>query len=273
MRPTALTIAGSDSGGGAGVQADLKTFHAFGVFGTSVVTAVTAQSTMKVLGVHQVPPSMVALQIDAVLDDIGADAVKTGMLATPEHVEVVAERLAEHVGVNIKNRSIVVDPVMAAKGGTLLLSPDGIEVLRRRLLPIARLVTPNADEAEALGADKIRGIDSMCEAARRIHGLGPRWVLIKGGHVDVEEGMAVDILFDGERFQELRGPRIDTRHTHGTGCALSAAIAAGLAIGKEVDSAVLDAKAWLSRALTCAFVPGRGEGRGCPDHAVEPESG
>jgi hydroxymethylpyrimidine/phosphomethylpyrimidine kinase len=268
MRPTALTIAGSDSGGGAGIQADLKTFHAFGVFGTSVVTAVTAQNTLKVLGIHPVPAAIVALQIDAVLDDIGADAVKTGMLANAEVVEAVAARLAEHAAVNVKGGNVVVDPVMIAKGGSLLLSPDGIEALSKKLLPLAKLCTPNAEEAEAFGAAPIKDLPGMREAARRVAGLGPKWVLVKGGHVGFEPGIALDVLYDGERFLELRAPRVETKHTHGTGCALSAAIAAGLALGKPVEAAVSDAKAWLTRALTRAFAPGKAGGRGCPDHTL-----
>jgi hydroxymethylpyrimidine/phosphomethylpyrimidine kinase len=267
-RPTALTIAGSDSGGGAGIQADLKTFEGFEVFGTSCITALTAQNTLKVLGVHAVPATHVALQIDAVLDDIGADAVKTGMLATAEIVEVVAERLQEHANVNIRNGNIVVDPVMVAKGGHFLLAPDAMEAMRKFLFPLATIVTPNTEEAEALGSPPIRTLDDMCEAARRIFDLGPKAVLIKGGHVEVEPGKAVDVLYDGQRFQEFRAPRHATQHTHGTGCALSAAIAASLAHGKDIDAAVLDAKSWLWNAIAKAFVPGRGEGRGCPDYNI-----
>jgi len=260
-RPTALTIAGSDSGGGAGIQADLKSFHALGVFGTSAVTALTAQSTRGVHGVHAAPPAFVAAQIDAVLGDIGADAVKTGMLATAALVSVVAERLRSHAV-----RALVVDPVMVAKGGARLLDDDAIEAVRKDLLPLAALVTPNAPEAEALTGIAVHDAASMREAARALLGMGARAVLVKGGHVDAGDGVVLDLLLDAEGFHEMRAPRLASTCTHGTGCTLSASIAALLARGLPLRESVERARLRLHRAIESGAVPGRGRGHGCPDH-------
>lgn len=205
----AMTIAGSDSGGGAGIQADLKAFAAFGVYGTSALTAITAQNTLGVTAVHEIPPDIVAAQIDAIMRDIGADAVKTGMLASSAIIEAVADRLAAH-GVT----RLVVDPVMVAKSGDRLLRPEAVRALRERLIPMAEILTPNLPEAEVLVGRKLEGDDEIRRAAREIQALGARHVVMKGGH---REGEAVDLLFDGREFREYRAERVPTPHTHGTG--------------------------------------------------------
>ena len=252
-RPRALTIAGSDSGGGAGIQADLKTFAALGVYGASAVTAVTAQNTLGVRMIHEVPAEVVAAQIDAVLSDIGADAVKTGMLFSTAIVEVVAGRLRAH-GVS----RLVVDPVMVAKGGDRLLREDAIAALRDLLLPIAAVVTPNAPEASVLAGLDVVDARTAREAARRIHALGPRLVIVKGGHLGGDR--SEDVVFDGTDFEVLSAPRIDTPHTHGTGCTFSAAIAAGLARGASPLDAARAAKAFLHGAIEHAEPLGAGRG-------------
>ena len=252
-RPRALTIAGSDSGGGAGIQADLKTFAALGVYGASAVTAVTAQNTLGVRMIHEVPADVVAAQIDAVLSDIGADAVKTGMLFSTAIVEAVAGRLRAH-GVT----RLVVDPVMVAKGGDRLLREDAIAALRDLLLPIAAVVTPNAPEASVLAGLDVVDARTAREAARRIHDLGPRLVIVKGGHLGGDR--SEDILFDGTDFEVLSARRIDTPHTHGTGCTFSAAIAAGLARGASPLDAARAAKAFLHGAIEHAEPLGSGHG-------------
>jgi hydroxymethylpyrimidine/phosphomethylpyrimidine kinase len=252
-RPRALTIAGSDSGGGAGIQADLKTFAALGVYGASAVTAITAQNTTGVRLIHEVPADVVAAQVDAVLSDIGADAVKTGMLFSPAIVEAVAGCLRAH-GVT----RLVVDPVMVAKGGDRLLREDAIAALRDLLLPIAAVVTPNAPEASVLAGLDVVDARTAREAARRIHALGPRLVIVKGGHLGGER--SEDIAFDGTTFDVLSAPRIDTPHTHGTGCTFSAAIAAGLARGASPLDAARAAKAFLQGAIEHAEPLGAGRG-------------
>ena len=252
-RPRALTIAGSDSGGGAGIQADLKTFAALGVYGASAVTAVTAQNTLGVRMIHEVPAEVVAAQIDAVLSDIGADAVKTGMLFSTAIVEVVAGRLRAH-GVT----RLVVDPVMVAKGGDRLLREDAIAALRDLLLPIAAVVTPNAPEASVFAGLDVVDLRTAREAARRIHALGPRLVIVKGGHLGGDR--SEDVVFDGTDFEVLSAPRIDTAHTHGTGCTFSAAIAAGLARGASPLDAARAAKAFLHGAIERAEPLGAGHG-------------
>jgi hydroxymethylpyrimidine/phosphomethylpyrimidine kinase len=239
----ALTIAGSDSGGGAGIQADLKTFGALGVYGASVLTALTAQNTLGVQAVFEVPPEFVAAQIDSVLGDIGADAVKTGMLSNAAIVEAVAAGMQRHAV-----SALVVDPVMVAKSGDSLLREDARSALVERLLPLATVVTPNLPEAGVLTGLSIATLDDMREAARRIHALGPAWVVVKGGHLQ-QEGNVVDLLFDGRVFHEYRSPREETRNTHGTGCTFASAIAAGLAKGLPVVEAMSEAKAYLSRVL------------------------
>ena len=250
--PKALTIAGSDSGGGAGIQADLKTFSAFRVFGMSVLTAVTAQNSVGVSGVHNLPPEFVARQIDAVLDDFGADAVKLGMLSTAPIIEAVAARLASH-----GQAHVVLDPVMIAKSGDALLQPDARAALVERVLPLAEVVTPNLHEASALADMPVTTEKEMEEAARRIHARGPRHVLVKGGHL---EGSATDILWDGRAFTRFAGPRLDSNNTHGTGCTLSAAIAAGLALGRPLVEAIREAKAYVTAAIREGFPVGRGVG-------------
>ena len=254
---TALTIAGSDSGGGAGIQADLKTLSALGVFGTSAITAVTAQNTTGVRAVEVLATEIVVAQIEAVLDDIGADAVKTGMLGTPAVVQAVAATLrARPTG------PLVVDPVMIAKSRDRLLSEDAVAVLVRDLLPLATVVTPNAPEAEVLTGLRVTTEAEAREAARRLFALGPRAVIVKGGHLATPD--VVDVLFDGTSFVEARGPRHATRHTHGTGCTFAAAIAAGLALGDSLVDAFSKARAYLDGAIRHA--PGIGQGAGPVGH-------
>jgi hydroxymethylpyrimidine/phosphomethylpyrimidine kinase len=251
--PRALTIAGSDSGGGAGIQADLKTFSAFRVFGMSVITAVTAQNSMGVQGVENLPPAFVAQQLRSILDDFGADAAKCGMLSTAPIIEAVADLLAER-----RIGNLVVDPVMVAKSGDQLLRADARDALITRILPLALVVTPNVPEAEALAGLPVTDRAGMEEAARRIGALGPRHVLVKGGHL---KGDAMDLLWDGRDFHEFSVPRVDSPNTHGTGCTLSAAIAAGLALGNSLPDAVARAKAYVTRAIREGFSAGRGVGQ------------
>jgi hydroxymethylpyrimidine/phosphomethylpyrimidine kinase len=248
----ALTIAGSDSGGGAGIQADLRTFAAHGLHGAAAITAVTAQNTVAVVDYVALEPRMVVAQIDAVASDMPVAAVKTGMLANRPIVEAVAEAVAR-----LRLPHLVVDPVMVAGSGDRLLDSAAEAAYRERLCPLAEVVTPNLAEAEALLARPVRSVEAMAQAARDLHSLGPRAVLVKGGHL---EGDPVDVFFDGRRMEELWGPRIATRNTHGTGCTLSAAIAARLALGVEVLEAVRGAKAYLTEALRGAYALGRGGG-------------
>lgn len=248
----ALTIAGSDSGGGAGIQADLKTFMAHGVYGASAITAITAQNTLGVRAVELLDPALVTAQIEAVLDDIGADAVKTGMLGSSAIIEAVAATLRR---ANVP--PLVVDPVMVAKSGDRLLAADAIATLCRELLPLALVVTPNLPEASVLLERSVTQESDLAPAARALHTLGPRYVLLKGGHLP---GDAVDLLYDGERFVELRAARIPTRHTHGTGCTYAAAITALLARGLPVEPAVREARAYLLGAIAAAEAIGGGHG-------------
>ena len=250
--PKALTIAGSDSGGGAGIQADLKTFSAFRVFGMSVLTAATAQNSLGVQGVFNLPPEFVARQIDSVLSDFGADAVKIGMLSTAAIAEAVAERLRAH-----RQERIVVDPVMIAKSGDPLLQPDARAALIRAVLPLADVVTPNLHEASALAGIPVDSEAEMEEAARRILALGPRTVLVKGGHL---KDAATDILWNGREMTRFTVPRIDSPNTHGTGCTFSSAIAAGLARGRPLGDAIREAKAYVTAAIREGFTAGRGVG-------------
>ena len=249
---TALTVAGSDSGGGAGIQADLKTFAAIGVHGTSAITAVTAQNTQGVSGIFDLPPSFVEAQFDAIAVDIGVDAMKTGMLFSAEIIAAVVGKIVQY-GIS----QVVVDPVMVATSGDLLLREDAIEAVKRTLLPVALVVTPNRREAEVLAGMEIQSEDDVLEASRRIHALGPRYVLIKGGHAT---GDAVDYLFDGHEIRGFLAPRIETENTHGTGCTLSAAIAAYLALGRGVVEAVSGAKEYVTEALRHAYSLGKGHG-------------
>jgi hydroxymethylpyrimidine/phosphomethylpyrimidine kinase len=248
--PKALTIAGSDSGAGAGIQADLKTFAALGVYGTSVITAITAQNTVKVSKVFELSPELVAAQIDAVMEDIRAQALKTGMLANATIIDVVAAKI-EQYGL----KRLVVDPVMVAKSGDLLLRSDAVEALRSRLIPLAQVVTPNLPEAEQLTGMKLTREKEFEEAARHIIAMGAKSVVIKGGH---RRGPAIDLFFDGNKIHPLRAARTRTRHTHGTGCTFSAAIAAYLAKGETVASAVSQAKRYITGAIRHGFAVGSG---------------
>ena len=254
---TALTIAGSDSGGGAGIQADLKTFAAHRVFGTCAITAVTAQNTLGVTMWRAVESDLVTAQIEAVAGDLGVDAVKVGMLANAAIVEAVAAAIAE-----LDLPHVVVDPVMIAKGGDRLLEEEAVAAIRAELLPLAHVVTPNVPEAEVLSGRTIRSVDDMRTAGERILGLGPRVVLVKGGHLEGPE--SIDVVCTAHEVFELRGPRIDTRHTHGTGCTLSSAIAANLALGLDDRSALSRARDYLDGAIRHA--PGLGRGHGPLEH-------
>jgi len=282
--PRVLTIAGSDSGGGAGIQADLKTFTVLGTYGMSVITAVTAQNTLGVQGVHVLPVDMVVMQMESVLSDLGTDGAKTGMLATAEIVTAVAETLSRY-GVD----KLVVDPVMRSKSGHALLDEHAHRALVEKLLPLATVVTPNAHEAAALsGVDLLGAVadpgqreEAVREVARRIHRLGPRYVVVKGGHLP---GRADDLVYDGQRFWMLEAERIATPHTHGTGCTFSAAVAAYLARGLGPEAALRAAKDFITRAIAAAFPVGRGIGpvhhlagvprqAGVPGHAGAPRQG
>jgi hydroxymethylpyrimidine/phosphomethylpyrimidine kinase len=253
----ALTIAGSDSGGGAGIQADLKTFHRFGVFGTSVITAITAQNTRGVAAWQATAPELVAAQIDAVAGDLRPSAVKTGMLANVGVVRAVADGLRRH-----ELAPYVLDPVMVATSGDPLLEREAIETIRGALLPLAELVTPNLDEAELLLGERVRDVATMERAARALVARGARAALVKGGHLDDPE--SIDVLFDGTEMRTFRHPRIQTPHTHGTGCTLSAAITAQLALGAPLSSAVERSLDWLHEAIASA--PGLGGGHGPLNH-------
>lgn len=249
-----LTIAGSDSSGGAGIQADLKAFSAHGVFGMSVITAVTAQNTQGVFAVQDIDADVIDKQIEAIFEDIAVSAVKIGMVSRSETIRRVAAGLIRYKAANV-----VVDPVMISKSGYFLLQPDAVEALVTCLLPLATIVTPNIPEAEEISGMKITSLKGMEEAARIIHGLGPNYVLLKGGHrADTED--ATDILFDGAEFHHLTGQRIATNNTHGTGCTLSAAIAANLAKGRTACEAVTCAKEYITTAIEKSFAIGRGVG-------------
>lgn len=262
---TALTIAGSDSGAGAGIQADLKTFAAHGVYGTSAITAVTAQNTRGVTRWEAVSTPLILAQIEAVAADIGADAVKTGMLANAEIVAAVAGALrALSLSTNL-----VVDPVMMAKGGDRLLEHRAIEAIRRDLLPLARVVTPNIPEAEELSGMRILSLDHVRKAGRRILGLGPRVVLVKGGHLGGRE--CIDTACTATDEWEFRSERITTRHTHGTGCTLASAIAANLALGLDDRDAIAAAKTYVQEAIRHA--PGIGAGHGPLGHFLRHPEG
>ncbi len=255
--PIALTIAGSDSGGGAGIQADLKTFHAFGVFGTSALTAITAQNTLGVRAIHSVPLAVVRAQIDAVVEDLPPDGVKSGMLATAELVEAVADALRAH-GIE----KYVLDPVMVATSGDRLLDPDAEAAVLEYLVPLAALVTPNLHEAGMLTGQQVGSLGEMRTAARRLVDRGAGAALVKGGHLP--GGQAVDLLWDGSREWIWRRDRLHTTHTHGTGCTLSAAVAAGLARGLPLARAVELAVDFVARAIATA--PGLGGGNGPVNH-------
>ena len=254
--PRVLTVAGSDSGGGAGIQADLKTMLALGVHGMSVIAAVTAQNSLGVQGYWELPPEAVRAQLDSVLDDIGAQAVKTGMLASKILVETVAERLSAVAA------PVVVDPVGVSKHGDPLLATDAVGAVRGALLPVATVVTPNLWEVEQLTGVKVEDEDGLRRAAEAVLELGPAWVVVKGGHLP---GDPVDLLFDGTDEYRFRGPRYDNMHTHGTGCTLASAIASYLALGEDIVTAVGKAKDYVTGAIRQGFALGGGIGP--VDHA------
>ena len=260
MRGRVLVIAGSDSGGGAGIQADIKAITAFGAYAATAITALTAQNTLGVHAVHMVPPEFVARQIAVVLDDIGADVVKTGMLGDAATVEVICDTLTQHA----EGVPVVVDPVMVATTGASLLAPDAVAMLRRRLLPMACVITPNLPEAEVLAGMEIPDVAAMHHAARVLLTLGAPAVLLKGGHLSGEQ--VVDLLATTDGIEEFVAPRIATRHTHGTGCTLASAVAAGLAQGVGLRDAVVRARAYVWAAIAAA--PGFGAGHGPLNHTV-----
>jgi hydroxymethylpyrimidine/phosphomethylpyrimidine kinase len=254
--PRVLIIAGSDSGGGAGIQADLKTVAALGVFGMTAITALTAQNTTGVYGITEVDPDFVALQIEVCVADIGCDAVKTGMLSSAAIIKAVAAKIREH-----HLSPLVVDPVMISKSGAPLLKSDAVDALKRELLPLATVVTPNLHEAGALLGRTVRTLDDMKEAARALRDLRPQNVVVKGGHL---EGLAVDVVFDGREFTELRSERVVTKNNHGTGCVFASAIAAGLAQGKTVRESLALAKEFITAAIHNGLAIGKGYGPANP---------
>ena len=251
--PRALTVAGSDSGGGAGIQADLKVFFALGCHGMSALTALTAQNTVAVTGISEVEPEFVIAQIEAVVTDIGVDAAKTGMLASPRIVEAVAKAVEAH-----DIDSLVVDPVSVSKHRDQLLTDEAVHTLKSRLFPLATLITPNLYETGLLTGGKVETLDDMKQAAETLRALGPDAVLVKGGHLEGSE--AIDVLFNGDEMIELSGPRYDTKDTHGTGCALSAAITARLAHGDSVLDAVKFGKDFIAGAIKRGLRLGEGYG-------------
>ncbi len=249
----ALTIAGSDSCGGAGIQADLKSFSANGVYGMSVITAVTCQNTMGVFGVQDINPEIIESQINVIFDDIRVDAIKIGMVSKIESIKAIANSLNKME----KLPPVVLDPVMISKSGFNLLSKDAKETLVEELFPLATLVTPNLPEAEEILGREIKNLDDMKEAALKLKELGPKCVLVKGGHL---EGESTDLLFDGENFSWLKQERINTKNTHGTGCTLSSAIAANLAKGMNMQDAVKEGKRYITCAIEHGFELGKGVG-------------
>jgi hydroxymethylpyrimidine kinase/phosphomethylpyrimidine kinase len=261
----ALTIAGSDSGGGAGIQADLKTFHSFNVFGMSVLTSITAQNTLDVRAVHDIPPEIIGEQIEAVMEDIGADSVKTGMISSKEIIEVVADRIKK-----FRIKQLVVDPVMVAQSKDRLLKKNAELSLVKKLLPLALIVTPNVHEAELISGIRIKTMKDARKAAQMIYEKGPYFVLLKGGHLHDKE-VAVDILFDGKKFDYFKAQRIETPNTHGTGCTFSAAITACLSKGMDVHTAVEAAKNYITRAIQNA-PDDIGKGSGPLYHNITPLS-
>jgi hydroxymethylpyrimidine/phosphomethylpyrimidine kinase len=258
MPPVALTIAGSDPSGGAGIQADLKTFHQFGVYGEAVITLLTVQNSVRVSRVDVMDPALVLEQLEAVLEDIPPAAAKTGALGSSEMVRAVAGAAAGFAF------PLVVDPVMVSKHGLPLLTGSAASAIREHLLPLAALIAPNVPEAELLTGMTIRTLDDMRRAACRIREMGARAVLIKGGHLDFGAAEVTDVLFDGVEWHEFPAVRLDTRHTHGTGCTYSAAITAGLARGASLASAVADARRFIHEAIRTN--PGLGRGSGPVNH-------
>jgi len=262
--PRLLSIAGSDSGGGAGIQADLKTFSALGCYGMTAITAITAQNTQGVRAIHAVPPEILAAQIDAVIEDIGADAVKIGMLHAPEIVRVVAQAIRKH-----QLRHVVLDPVMVATSGDRLIAEETVAVLVKELFPLATVITPNLDEAELLLGHKIAGIAALEPAARELLALGAQAVLLKGGHLQGDE--VVDLLLQpGHEPLRLASPRIASKNVHGTGCTLSSAIAAHLALGHHLEEAVRLARAYILGAIAAGADVRTGHGHGPLNHGYAP---
>lgn len=259
MLSRVMIIAGSDSGGGAGIQADIKTVTALGGYAATAITALTAQNTEGVHGIVPVDPDFVGLQIRVVLDDIGADAVKVGMLGSAPVIEVVADELVARA----KDIPIVIDPVMVAKSGHHLLDPEAMETMKRRLLPLAKVLTPNVPEAEALSGVRIESFDDLHRAAEVIMGYGPEAVFMKGGHLRSRAEVR-DLLVTDDGEEEFDGPRVASRHTHGTGCTLSSALATGLAQGMTISEAVARARAYVETAILTA--PGLGKGHGPLNH-------
>jgi hydroxymethylpyrimidine/phosphomethylpyrimidine kinase len=253
--PVALTIAGSDSGGGAGIQADLKTFAAMGVHGTSAITAITAQNTVTVTAIEELPLEIIRAQIDAVYSDLHPAAVKTGMLSSPEIIDTVASYHLDN---------LVVDPVMVAKGGARLLREEAVEALRRLLIPEATVITPNLPEAEVLLGRRIGDLDDRRRAAQELLDLGPTAVVLKGGHA----GDALDLFYDGDMLVELRGQQVKTANTHGSGCVFSAAIAAGIARRLPLQEAVRQAKDFIQNAIAHSLELGEGHGPVNPNWAL-----
>jgi hydroxymethylpyrimidine/phosphomethylpyrimidine kinase len=254
--PRVLIIAGSDSGGGAGIQADLKTVSALGAFGMTAITALTAQNTTGVFGILKIEPSFVIKQIEACLSDIGCDAIKTGMLVSSAIIEAVAATISSY-----RSAPLVVDPVMIAKGGAPLLKPEAIAALKAKLLPLAAVVTPNLHEAGALTGREIKTLAEMKEAAWAIHDLGPENVVVKGGHL---EDVAADLLYDGREFTEFHVERINVKDTHGTGCIFASAIAANLAQKKTILASVAAAKDFITAAIRAGLRMGKGCGPANP---------
>lgn len=247
-----LTIAGSDCSGGAGIQADLKTFSAHGVFGMSVIVSVVAENTSRVIDIQDITPEMIEKQIDAVFEDIGVDAVKVGMLSTPECMRAVAGKLRQY-----KPEHVVIDPVMYAKNGCPLMDPSAVDALIETILPLADVLTPNIPEAERITGVEIRSVTDMEAAARKIHDMGSKTVVVKGGHAI---GNALDVLFDGKQMYHFETQRIATKNTHGTGCTFSSAIASQLALGMDICKAVEKAKAYVTTAITHSLAIGKGCG-------------
>ena len=250
--PRVLTIAGSDSGGGAGIQADLKTFAAYEVYGTSVLTAITAQNTVGVTGIHEIPSDLIGEQIRCVMDDIGADSIKTGMLSTSSIVQTVSRELGKY---NVQN--LVVDPVMIAKSGDALLQEEAVEAVRNLMIPLAAVVTPNIPEAEVLTGMTITSEQDMKTAASMLVQMGAKSAVVKGGH---REGPASDLFYDGSNYEVFTVDRIDTVNTHGTGCTFASAVAAGLAKGHGMRDSVAEAKLYITESIRKSFAVGSGHG-------------
>lgn len=249
----ALTIAGSDCSGGAGIQADLKTFSANGVFGMSVIVSVVAENTQRVIDIQDITPDMILKQMEAVFEDIEVDAVKVGMLSEKECMLAVSQGLKKY-----KPKNIVVDPVMYAKGGCPLMNPDAIDLLIKEIIPLADIITPNIPEAEKIADMKINNIEDMKTACKKIYAMGTRAVLVKGGHGEGES--SIDVLFDGKDFHSFSSERINTKNTHGTGCTLSSAIASNLALGRDMAEAVRRSKEYVTMAIKHSLAIGKGHG-------------